>query len=816
MSPKRTAVSQVRSVKSYNLAARPLAVLLAVCCCLSAVSGQWLEKTIGLSDSFGDIWPAAVYYIPGSNCVYVAGDDGVIVVDAATHARVARIDLNEPMFMAFDSHDNKVYLGERDSLAVINPVTHSVVSRTWVGGRPYRVCYNPAANKVYCLVGSRLGVLTVVDCKTDSVLASIWVGSNEYPFSGICCNPTGNKVYVSSFEEGEVVVIDGVGDSLITTVYLGDYPVAPTYSPVSNKVYCAVFEDAEVAVIDAGPDTLLKLIELDESPLALGYNPVSNKVYCGDSDGYIHVIDCNTDTILASLGPASGEPMFFLFDSVDNRVFCFADYYNSILAICGAGDTAVGSVGLRGDAEDPDPACYEPQQNHLYIRGRSSSDVAVVDAASCEHVTALPMSFAPFLGCYVEPQDKLYCSDDRSGLVAVVDCSMDSMEQRIFTPASRLRTPVYSPGSNKLYYSAWLNNGDALLVVDCSRDSLVAALPVNFDAEPAIVYNPAMDRIYCAGNLGESTVVVIDCASDSIVAEVPVGQYPCALACNPDSNRVYCVSYRADSMFISAIDCAADSVMGAVFVRSGYYYGPMVMCYVSSRDVVCCGTGDSIVLVDGAATQVVGYARPGGSPSKLHFDRASDKLYCLLAGLDELAAIDCRDMSLDARIRLAARLSDMAFDSIANRMWVTSPDYGCISLVDCRTNRFLGFIEAGESPGDITWAPPHRKMYVVDQEGQAILVLRDTSLAGVYENPLSLQVRTLPTVVRGVLVLGAVGSGQNTGYRAELLDATGREVMDLAPGANDVRALAPGVYFVRSDDRAYWGEGRTRKVVVQR
>jgi hypothetical protein len=33
--------------------------------------------------------------------------------------------------------------------------------------------------------------------------------------------------------------------------------------------------------------------------------------------------------------------------------------------------------------------------------------------------------------------------------------------------------------------------------------------------------------------------------------------------------------------------------------------------------------------------------------------------------------------------------------------------------------------------------------------------------------------------------------------KAVLLDACGRKVLDLKPGANDVRALAPGVYFVR-------------------
>jgi hypothetical protein len=30
-----------------------------------------------------------------------------------------------------------------------------------------------------------------------------------------------------------------------------------------------------------------------------------------------------------------------------------------------------------------------------------------------------------------------------------------------------------------------------------------------------------------------------------------------------------------------------------------------------------------------------------------------------------------------------------------------------------------------------------------------------------------------------------------------LMDVSGRKVLDLHPGANDVRALAPGVYFIR-------------------
>jgi len=70
-------------------------------------------------------------------------------------------------------------------------------------------------------------------------------------------------------------------------------------------------------------------------------------------------------------------------------------------------------------------------------------------------------------------------------------------------------------------------------------------------------------------------------------------------------------------------------------------------------------------------------------------------------------------------------------------------------------------------------------------------------LAGGVEETPSAEVRTTnaATIVRGVLVLGGVDSRQNTVYRAELLDAAGRKVMELMPGANDVRGLAPGVYF---------------------
>jgi hypothetical protein len=68
-----------------------------------------------------------------------------------------------------------------------------------------------------------------------------------------------------------------------------------------------------------------------------------------------------------------------------------------------------------------------------------------------------------------------------------------------------------------------------------------------------------------------------------------------------------------------------------------------------------------------------------------------------------------------------------------------------------------------------------------------------------------------PTVVRGVLFMEA--SGEKREARSELLDISGCKVLDLAPGANDVSRLAPGVYFVRTVSR---GLSAVTKVIVSR
>jgi hypothetical protein len=73
----------------------------------------------------------------------------------------------------------------------------------------------------------------------------------------------------------------------------------------------------------------------------------------------------------------------------------------------------------------------------------------------------------------------------------------------------------------------------------------------------------------------------------------------------------------------------------------------------------------------------------------------------------------------------------------------------------------------------------------------------------------------LASVVRGVLFMPEAVGGERSAVGAHLLDISGRKVLDLHPGANDMRALAPGVYFVCEQVQAQ-GHASVRKVVVTR
>jgi hypothetical protein len=114
-------------------------------------------------------------------------------------------------------------------------------------------------------------------------------------------------------------------------------------------------------------------------------------------------------------------------------------------------------------------------------------------------------------------------------------------------------------------------------------------------------------------------------------------------------------------------------------------------------------------------------------------------------------------------------------------------------------------------PWDLCYHSGNNRVYCPNQYSSSVTVMY--GVAGIEEmSNVERRAPNVPTVVRGVL--WQQDRGPRTGDGAELLDVSGRRVLALRPGANDVSRLAPGVYFVRGEGRGAGDEGT--KVVVQR
>jgi hypothetical protein len=127
-------------------------------------------------------------------------------------------------------------------------------------------------------------------------------------------------------------------------------------------------------------------------------------------------------------------------------------------------------------------------------------------------------------------------------------------------------------------------------------------------------------------------------------------------------------------------------------------------------------------------------------------------------------------------------------------LWTRSYGGGDVMLgYDVHQTADSGFILTGEVRANLG-------LVKTDADGNVVIretpdVLRSTASDG-------------PTIVRGMLKM-PLASGVKHSASSVLFDITGRKVLDLHPGANDIKHIAPGVYFIRFDT-----ETITKKLII--
>jgi DNA-binding beta-propeller fold protein YncE len=802
-----------------------IAGLVTVSICM----GRWTGTLIPLPDSLGGLAePELVAFGQSGAKAYVTGwgDGAIVVFDVAQDRRIARIEtgLAEVSDMCcVEAHNTLCVAGERldfvDELQLVDCASDSVVAV--LGPKAKGLAYSTSMDKLYCLTR---GYVHVVDVGERRVLDSIPVSGTP---ESICYNPVEDRVYFTTEYPRWLRVIDCATDSIVDWVRVRSQWNQLLFSARQNKLYVAHdYRPEPLYVIDGTTNEILDStrVLISTGSREQCWDPVYDRLYYSDvgywpgPDTAVTVVDCAGDSVLAVVNVGTNVLAFGC--SPDGKklyVFGYSNSSGSRIVVVDAEGLVVVDTVARAYAAD---IGFSPDGSRAYAAGSSTGDVLILDAEADSVARVVEVGAWPEVLCHNPGTGKLYC--------AAADPWDDSQLLVLDGPGRRVVRQLEMPGRvgsmecagsvNKIYCTVAYS--DTMLVVDGNADTVLTRIPTR--SEPsAMVFNSDASKLYCAGDGDDEGVVVIDVFEDTALTLIDLDIVKPSLTWNPKTNKVYCGS-GFDYMY--AIDCSADTLKATIDLLWGYSLE--VCCDPVYNKLYCGGAYEysDIAVIDGAGDSLLGFVpRCHGSIVGIYCDTVEHKVYCLFRY--RLAVIDVVTDTVVASIDLNDEEAKAVTGSPEmGVVFCTAGEYeeygGYVYAVDVPADSVLAVIPVGRYPTDLAWDQAQQWLYVANHTGATISVVFD-SAAAVSErsSPARIEHPCVATVARGVLRLPRdktdFRSGKlDRGPSHALLDITGRKVMPLQPGPNDIRHLAPGVYFVRSA-----GSGRrdaVRKVIVER
>lgn len=327
-----------------------------------------------------------------------------------------------------------------------------------VGRWPIDVCWDSVHNKVFVVNQETNSKVWVINGENNQIIATIENVGNQA--QRVVCNPRINKVYVGNLSSNNVAVIDAVNNNLVTLVDVGG-PVRDLTVDINNNLVCAATGNG-VAVIDEN-NNLTNLIPVQGNPVSIFYLPSTGKVYClaarMGQNGFMHVINAANGTIETSV--------------------------NVLL--------------------DPQTACYNPNNNKIYVSNYSSNRVSIIQLPN-HNVSSVTVGNGPKGLAYSSSNNMVYVANSGSNNISIIDGSSNNVVGTI----SNVPNPTvifYSSVSNRLYVNSY--NGDTVYIINPQNNTIVRRFQVGQGVN-RFALNSTNQRVYATISWGDKLAIFRD------------------------------------------------------------------------------------------------------------------------------------------------------------------------------------------------------------------------------------------------------------------------------------------------------------------
>jgi len=409
---------------------------------------------------------------------------------------------------------------------------------------------------------------------------------------------------------------------------------------------------------------------------------------------------------------------------------------------------AASSVPVSGRAQflettvqvgqGPIDVLWNPTSNRVYTANSLDNTVTIIDGATNQVRATLAVGDFPGELCWNSVENKVYCLCPEANIVEVIDGLGDSIMARVQVEDYPSHA-AFSATENKLYVSR--TDAGSLVVIDGSADTVLRQIPVARDGAITMLWHPRSGRLFCA--MGDS-VSVVDCTTDEVVFGWSVRSSAWIWCFNPANGLAYLGGTTSSYVFSPGGDSQMATIPGYV-----------------------------------AALCAVPY------PNKLY-------LYGWHLRY-RLAVLDCSSHSVVESIAVYG--GPMVCDTVRDKVYTSHDGLRRVTVLDARADSVLVTLQLqATAAGALCWNQTDSRVYVADEMGDAVFVLRDTTTGIAETRPLVASLRGRACAfVRDAFCWSESKLGQ-------VIDAGGRRVAEVRPGLNDLGRLPAGIYVVVGAD----------------
>lgn len=243
--------------------------------------------------------------------------------------------------------------------------------------------------------------------------------------------------------------------------------------------------------------------------------------------------------------------------------------------------------------------------NELIVVNKSENTVSVVDTATLEVSTTIPVGSNPHELAVTPDGTKAYVGNAGGNTISVIDLESRRETTRISSPDFAFPHGIaFTPDSARALVTSERNR--KIFVIDAVEDAIVRAVDTDQGGTHMVVIDSRGEWAYFT-NRESNTVSFMDLDSYNIVANVGVGEGGEGFALSPDDTEIW-VANRGEGT-LSVIDVNERSVVAMIPAGQS----PNRVAFTADGNYVLVGEGGDLRVFDRARRELIESVPLGGA-----------------------------------------------------------------------------------------------------------------------------------------------------------------------------------------------------------